>query len=221
MGIAPLQPLPQLIQTQLPLFTSFLNHGQRIIATISSSITAQLSLPENTLTSLTTPAKPSGTVVRLIKAFACPQEEDLRTSMIHHVDFGTITLLANVLGGLQILPPGKSATDEGAWRWARPEPRCLIVNLGDAMVQWTGGLLRSNVHRIRYPPGQQRYFDRYSLAILARPERDASMKRRIGQDLDDAEDSNLTAWEWEVRKTMSLARGEAVMESKGGKSLAV
>lgn len=217
MGTAPLQPLPELIRTQLPLVTSFLKHGQRIMATISSTLAAQLSLPEDTFTSLQAPTEPSGTVIRLIKAFASPQEQDLRTSMIHHTDFGTMTLLANVLGGLQILTPGKSATDEGAWRWVRPEPGCLIVNLGDAMVQWTGGILRSNVHRIKYPPGQQRYFDRYSLAILARPQRDASMKRRIGPDGDDLEDSNLTAWEWEVKKAMSLSRGEAVMESKGGK----
>jgi hypothetical protein len=30
-------------------------------------------------------------------------------------------------------------------------------------------------------------------------------------------DKNLTAWEWEVEKAMALTRGDAVMESKGGK----
>jgi isopenicillin N synthase-like dioxygenase len=101
--------------------------------------------------------------------------------MVHHTDFSTITLLANVVGGLQVLAPGKDASDLEDWFWLRPRPGCLIVNLGDAMVQWTGGLLRSNCHCINYASGDQRNVDRYSLVIPARPERNASMKR-IGGD---------------------------------------
>lgn len=216
MGNTDLQRLPPVIHSHLALFTSFLKHGQSIAATISSSIATQLGLPPDTFTSLQEPTKTSGTVVRLIKAFASPASEDLRTSMIHHTDFGTITLLANVLGGLQILAPGKLPTDESAWLWVRPCPGCLVVNLGDAMVQWTGGLLRSNVHRIKYAPGAQRFHDRLSLALLVRPERNASMRKLVCMEKDDDEGSGLTAWEWEVKKTMALTRGDAVMESKGG-----
>ncbi|KAF3065379.1 hypothetical protein GL218_02687 [Daldinia childiae] len=203
MGSAPLQPLPDFVQSHLPLLVSFLKHGQRIVATISTVLATQLGLPPDTFTSLQDPTQLSGTVLRFIKSFASTETEDLRTSMIHHTDFGTITLLANVLGGLQILAPGKDPADADAWLWVRPQPGCLIVNLGDAMVQWTGGLLRSNVHRVRYAPGLQRLVDRYSLAILVRPERNASMRRLVGE----GEDSELTAWEWEVKKTMALKRG--------------
>lgn len=138
--------------------------------------------------------------------------------MVHHTDFGIVTLLANVLGGLQILAPGGSPDDESAWHWVRPRPGCLVVNLGDVMVQWTGGLLRINVHRIRHAPGAQRLEDRYSLALLVRPERDASMRRLVG-DGEDGEDSELTVWEWEVGKAMALMRGVAVAHSNGGKPL--
>jgi isopenicillin N synthase-like dioxygenase len=127
--------------------------------------------------------------------------------MKHHTDFGTVTLLANVVGGLQILAPGKQPTDDDAWLWVRPKPGCLIVNLGDAIVQWSGGLPRSNCHRINFSPGQQRFVDRYSLALLVRPERDASMKRLIGEG-DDGEAGDLTAWEWEVKQMMSFRRNE-------------
>ncbi|KAI1498402.1 Clavaminate synthase-like protein [Biscogniauxia marginata] len=186
MGNTPLQPLPPPVHNHLHLFTSFLKHGQDIVAAISSTLASQLSLPLDTFTSLQTPTKPSGTVIRIVKAFAFTDpDEDLRTSMVHHTDFGTITLLANVLGGLQILAPGGSASDEGAWRWVRPQPGCLIVNLGDAMVQWTSGILRSNVHRIRYAPGQQRFVDRYSLALLVRPEREASMRSKVGGEVEE------------------------------------
>ncbi|KAI1137439.1 oxidoreductase [Hypoxylon sp. FL0543] len=218
-GTTPLQPVPPLVDSQLPLFTSFLKHGQNIVTVISSTLASQLGLPPDAFTTLQQPFKPSGTVVRIIKAFASPEQDDLRTSMIHHTDFGTITLLANVLGGLQILAPGKPPEDENAWLWVRPRPGCLIVNLGDAMVQWTGGLLRSNTHRIYHAPGEQRFVDRYSLALLVRPESEASMKRLVGEG-EDGEDGNLTAWEWEVKKAMALVRGDAAVQSKGGKPLA-
>lgn len=215
---APLQPLPDLVHTHLPLFTSFLKHGQHIVHSINTALATELGLAPDAFTSRQSPEKLSGTVVRLIKAYASPEDEDLRTSMIHHTDFGTVTLLANVLGGLQILAPGKATNDEQAWLYVRPTPGCLIVNLGDAMVQWTGGLLRSNCHRINFAPGEQRFVDRYSLAILVRPERNATMRRLVG-DGEDGEDSDLTAWEWEVKKAMALKRGEAVMESKGGRTV--
>jgi isopenicillin N synthase-like dioxygenase len=65
-------------------------------------------------------------------------------------------------------------------------------------MQWTEGLLRSNVHRINFAPGQQRFVDRYSLAILFRPEREASMRRMMCEgeaEEESEEEGNLTAWE--------------------------
>jgi isopenicillin N synthase-like dioxygenase len=213
-----LQPLPEVVHTHLSVFTSFLQHGQSIVDTINTSLATQLGVAPDTFSSLQATTQVSGTVVRLIKAYASPEQKDLRTSMIHHTDFGTITLLANVLGGLQILAPGKSPADKGAWSYVRPKPGCLIVNLGDAMVQWSGGLLRSNCHRINFAPGEQRFVDRYSLGLLVRPHRDASMRPLMGETTN-CEDGDMTAWEWEVKKAMALKRGDAVMQSKGGRAM--
>ncbi|KAI0199280.1 oxidoreductase [Astrocystis sublimbata] len=212
MGNSPLQPLPPLAHSNLSLLKSFLIHGQDVVALISTVLASELGLPPDSFTRLQPPTKPSGTAMRFIKAFASPKPEDQRTSMIHHTDFGTITLLANVLGGLQILAPGKDANAGDSWLWVRPQAGCLIVNLGDAMVQWTGGVLRSNVHRINHAPGQQRFVDRYSLAILVRPERNASMKRLTGEGAD----SDLTAWEWEVKQMMALRHEENTVNSSSG-----
>ena len=202
---------------------SFLQHGQTVVSTLCRVLAAQLALPPETFTALQPLDKPSGTVVRMIKADPTPVGQEPRTSMVHHTDFGTVTLLANVMGGLQILTPGKLYTDEEAWKWVRPRPGCLVVNLGDAMVEWTGGVLRSNVHRVNYAPGEQRYAERYSMAILVRPEKEASMRSLIGAGKTDRknerEESSLAAWEWEVKKAMALKRGEEVMQSKGGKTL--
>ncbi|CRG88354.1 hypothetical protein PISL3812_05384 [Talaromyces islandicus] len=223
MGNTDLQALPEFVTKRISYFKEFLHYSQQIATFINNTLAKQLSLPAETFAAAQRPTELSGTVVRFIKTFASPGAEDLRTSMIHHTDFGSITLLANIIGGLQVLTAGGSALNEDVWRWVRPQPGCLIVNLGDAMVQWTGGALRSNVHRIKYPPGEQRFVDRYSLAVLFRPERNASMKPKMGQNLNLAgvEDIDLTAWEWEVKKAMALSRGEAVVESKGGESVVV
>ncbi|KAH9988515.1 Clavaminate synthase-like protein [Xylariaceae sp. FL0662B] len=208
------------MNANLPLLKSFLEHGQDIIQMVCRILATQLNLLPDSFTSLQPPSKPSGTIIRFIKTYACPSAADLCTSMVHHTDFGTITLLANVIGGLQIPEPGKSTKEPDAWSWVRLQPGCLIVNLGDAMVEWTGELVRSNVHRIRYPPGQQRFLNRYSVAILARPERNAIMKNLVCQGGGSNHDEgNLTAWEWEVKKSSALAKGEDTVESKGGKVL--
>ncbi|KAI1127288.1 Clavaminate synthase-like protein [Nemania abortiva] len=218
MGNATLQKLPPTLYPHLPLITSYLKHCQDIVATLNSSLATQLKLPRDTFTALQSPTKLSGTVIRFLKALASPESDDLRTALIHHTDFGTITLLANVVGGLQILQPGRLPTDEDAWSWVRPQPGCLIVNIGDAMSQWTGGLLRSSMHRVSHAPGHQRFIDKYSLVYLARPERTASMKALIG--IDGANDSKkdektLTAWEWEIEKAMAMARPNFVPTNKG------
>ncbi|PVH96306.1 oxidoreductase [Periconia macrospinosa] len=203
-GNESLQPLPPTITEHLPIFASFLRNGQAVAEAINVAIATQLNLPPQTFVSLQDPAKKSGTVVRLIKADASPEPEHLRTSMIHHTDFGSITLLVNVLGGLQILAKSKTPEDPDAWLYVRPQPKCLIVNMGDAMVKWTGGILNSNTHRINFAPGKQRFVERLSLGILFRPERNASMKTLVGESAHDEED--LTAWEWEVKKLMALKR---------------
>jgi isopenicillin N synthase-like dioxygenase len=206
MGNEPLQPLPSEVHAHLPLFKSFLGHSQSIARIINFTLASELFLPSaDAFASLQDPAKVSGTVVRLIKVDASPEEEHLRTSLVHHSDFGSITLLANVVGGLQILKPSKDPADPDAWLWVRPQPKCLIVNMGDAMAKWTGGLFKSCVHRIRYAPGEQRYVERMSLGVLFRPERNASMKKLMGEGIDD-EDDDLTAWEWEHKKTMAALR---------------
>jgi len=66
------------------------------------------------------------------------------------------------------------------WRYIRPEPGCALINLGDTLVEWTGGLLRSSLHRVVTASGAQASVPRQSLAYLVRPEWSASMRRLEG-----------------------------------------
>ena len=134
-----------------------------------------------------------------------------------------------------MLAPGcDSPDDEDAWRWVRPRPGCLIVNMGDAMVEWTGGVLRSAMHRVSYSPGEQRFAERLSVALLVRPYKEARMQRLVGGRIPTEEDDRmeekkgnyvrdgggprgLMAYEWEVKKAAALRDGKDCAKSRRGR----
>jgi hypothetical protein len=91
------------------------------------------------------------------------------------------------------------------------------------------------MHRVNYAPGDQRYIDRYAIAMLVRPRKEASMSRLQGGRIPTVEDDryegieiangnantdgNLTAHEWELKKAMSLKEGSDCARSRGGRQL--
>lgn len=210
---------PQIVNDNRATMVHFLDRLDPIVKLVMSILDTQLGIPPGKLSSLQRRDKLSGTNIRMIRY--PPQIADRRTSMVQHTDFGTLTVLSNVLGGLEILEQD-SPSDPGEWRYAKPEPNCVIINLGDALVEWTGAILRSGLHRVTYAPGQQANCTRLSIAYLVRPERDASMKRLVGGcippvDGNGEEDLDLTAWEWEMKKMVALKDGTEIMKSRGGR----
>ncbi|KAK4110621.1 Clavaminate synthase-like protein [Canariomyces notabilis] len=129
---------------------------------------------------LTSPDRPSGTILRFL--YYPPHEQlpareavdraaDVRAGA--HSDYGSMTLLFRLRGqaGLEILgrdgkswspvpvvPPG---TEED------PGPPVLL-NIGDLLAYWTGGLLRSTVHRVVFAGGRDTE-PRYSIAFFFHP----------------------------------------------------
>ena len=186
---------------------SFLLHSHEVAALILSHLDKQLGLPDGTLTSLHLPSKLSRSTVRLIHNPPQPAE-DRKTSLFGHTDNGSVTVLFNIIGGLQILPPGLEAIEQN-WRWVRPEPGCAIINLGDALVQWSGGILHSNMHRVVNPPGQQADCERYSFAYVLKPNNDAPMRRLIGPDVESWEqDAKFTYANWHSIKEAASRKGK-------------
>lgn len=225
-------PNPAPVNTRSELLRSYFEHGHYALKHICRALSTQLHLPPETFWDLQAPPRPSSTILRLIRYAPSLTTADMRTGLLPHTDFGSITLLANVTGGLQVLNPKFPPEDENGWQWVRPRPGCLIVNMGDAMVQWTGGVLRSNMHRINYAPGEQRLVPRYSAAILTRPFKEAAMQRLSGGRIPSIEDDelegltthddgigSLTAWEWELKKAMMLTAGKDCARSRGGREL--
>lgn len=131
---------------------------------------------------------PSGTVLRLLyypKVFDIEDGVDIRAGA--HSDFGSITLLFQQPGqpGLEIQSPS------GEWLPVPVDPHTrhqgetangdrmgtgelpILVNIGDLLEDWTGGLLKSTVHRVVFPRGDQD--DRFSIAYFAHPLDDARL----------------------------------------------
>lgn len=170
------------------LLTSFHSHSHAVAALVLSHLDKNLGLVDGTLVSLHSTSKPSRSTVRLIHNPPQPAE-NRGTSLFGHTDNGSVTVLFNVIGGLQILPPVLADAEEN-WRWVRPRPGCAIVNLGDALVQWSGGILHSNMHRVVNAPGLQAESERYSFAYVLKPDNEAPMRRLVGPEVEPWEDQD-------------------------------
>ena len=181
---------------------SFIENAHSIVTMVLSILNQHLQLPASTLTNLHRLHGVSGDQVRFIKAPPQP-EDDRKTALGEHTDFGSVTVLFNRVGGLQVLPPGQGAE----WCYVRPLPGHAIINLGDAMVKFTNGLLRSNIHRVVSPPGAQANSTRYSLVYFARPEDEVKLKRLDGSAFipplpDGVVEEDINSKDWVNRRAL-------------------
>ncbi|KAL9122942.1 MAG: hypothetical protein Q9187_000497 [Circinaria calcarea] len=224
LGNGPPRANPAPIENNRQLLKSYIVQAYSVVKVILSHLDSHLDLAPGTLASLQPQTKVSGTAVRLLRYMPQPAG-DRRTSLLGHTDIGSVTLLFNVLGGLQILPAGLDNVD-GNWRYVKPQPGCAILSLGDAMVEWTAGILRSNLHRVTYAPGEQANTPRYSVAYLVRPEASVSMKRLgVGGVIpalqEGEEDVDMDVTEWERQKATAIQSGMDNARSRGGREIGV
>ncbi|TBU57812.1 Clavaminate synthase-like protein [Dichomitus squalens] len=96
---------------------------------------------------------------------------DEKVFLTAHTDYGSLSFLHNRLGGLQVLPPGSDK-----WLYVKPIPGHAICNVGDALNIFSGGIIRSNIHRVVPPPKDQGQYDRWSLIYFTRPNDTAPLK---------------------------------------------
>lgn len=220
LGISAPRKHPQVVEDNRGTLQDFFFHAHGMICHLLARLDKYLGLKCNTLASFSPQDRPSGTSLRLLKN--SPQKiGSHRTNLLGHTDIGSMTMLFNIVGGLQILPAG-AENIEANWRYVKAVPGCALINLGDAMVQWSGGVLRSNMHRVATAPGQQAGCTRYSVAYLVRPAATVSMRRLVGGDVipdleEGEEDDDICAKDWETMRIAQIARGENKPKSTGGR----
>ena len=221
LGNTPARSNPAIVEIHRPFFKDFFVHANSIVSRIFSHFDAHLGLPDGTLASFSPLNQASGTSLRLLRAPPPGTDAKKRTDLVGHTDIGSITMLFNIVGGLQILPPtAPSPPTEANWRYVRPFPDCALINLGDAMVQWSGGLVRSNMHWVATAPGAQVSAERFSVAYLVRPALETSMRRLKGGKIipqaEDGDEEDMCVRDWERMKAAQIGQG---VNNIGGKTL--
>ncbi|KAJ7623875.1 hypothetical protein DFH06DRAFT_757888 [Mycena polygramma] len=182
----------------------FVEKSLAVNDTLINVFDAKLGLPTGTLAKLHPRGEFSGSATRC--TYSPPILDRQLTAISPHTDFGSLSFLHNRLGGLQVLVPG---TDE--WQYVKPLPGHAICNLGDAMVIFSGGILRSNLHRVVRPPGAQASLDRYSLVYFTRPADSVVLRALADESLVIADavahasdpkrfEPGVTALEWLTRR---------------------
>ena len=218
-GVIDKLPAPAPIENNRSAIQSYIASMRSIVEIVFAHLNAHLKLAPGTLEALHNPKNATGSQVRMLKFLPQP-EGDRRLSLFHHTDIGSITVLFNTIGGLQLLPPSLEDSEEN-WQYVKPEPGCAIINLGDSMTQLTNGLLRSNIHRVTYAPGDQATYTRYSLGFFAKPEMTALMnpleESEVIPPLKNGEAAlNMSAQDWATKKLIALKEGVDVARSQGG-----
>ncbi|TFY68231.1 hypothetical protein EVJ58_g1133 [Rhodofomes roseus] len=203
---------PPLVADAIPtVLRPFMRKSLAINHTLLGVLNDKLGLKEGTLADLHRTKEKSGCVARVIRT--PPQngkdKEALERQALlgAHTDFGSLSFLHNRLGGLQVLAPG---TED--WMYIWPIPGHAICNVGDSLNIFSGGLIRSNMHRVVSPPRAQAMFERYSLAFFTRPHDSVVLRPlvQIASTPDGAEiiqEDKGTAGEWLVRRLKYLRTG--------------
>ena len=200
---------------------AFFHAAFSAVSVVLGHLDRHLDLQPGTLAARCALDKPSATTLRLLLSPAQPVEGARRINFGGHTDIGIITLLFNIVGGLQVLPAGSENTD-GNWLYIRPQPGCALINIGDTLTEWSGGLLRSSLHRVVSPPGPQAQLPRRSLAYLVRAEKGATMQRLQGGSAipplrDGEEDDSRDVDSWAAWRVRQIMEGVLKPESRGGR----
>lgn len=204
---------PPEMTTSQPLCRSFTQNAHVCAQVIMRTLARQLHLEdEDTFARRADFKAPSGDHLRLTKKSPNPEDNDGHTiGLASHTDFGLVTVLFNWLGGLQI--QSLQPENAGQWCFVKPLPGHAIINLGDAMVKFTNGTLKSAKHRVVPAPGLQATVDRYSVVYFSRPADEAIMEVlppflgdgtvQIGGKLGE-EGKRYTTREWMVRRLVQM-----------------
>ncbi|XP_077373237.1 uncharacterized protein LOC144016241 [Festucalex cinctus] len=93
-----------------------------------------------------------------------------------HSDYGSITLLFQSAGGLQV------RQRSGEFINAPCVPGAVLINIADLMQRWTGDCIVSVLHRVLLPPAGDLSSTRQSLAFFVQPDDEAMISCIDGSD---------------------------------------
>lgn len=223
MGTVPPRQNPEPLEARRKDCQLFFRRAHQAVSVILTRLDKELGLASGTLAALCPLEKPSGTSLRMLLSHPQRAEDYHHITLGGHTDIGIITMLFNVVGGLQMLPANAENVNSN-WQYIRPELGCALINMGDTIVEWTGGVLRSPLHRVLAAPGEQANATRQSLAYLIRPDRDGWMSRLRGSDVipplaEGEEEETCKVDEWAAGRAKQIMEGKLKPRTTGGRRL--
>ena len=206
-------PTPGILNVNRGLLREYVKRAHAILSILLNSVGDCLQLPHGTLAEMHRMSASGSDQIRFTRILPGEQPAGIPAGIPEHRDASSMTLLFNKQSGLQILPPGA----DSQWCYVRPLPGHAVVNLGDAMVSFTNGLLRSNPHRVVAPLGDEAQQSRYSLVYFLRPENAKPIKRLEGSDMIpklgvDEVERDMTAKEWVQERFKAILGGKGVVK---------
>ncbi|KAL6299993.1 Clavaminate synthase-like protein [Sparassis latifolia] len=185
----------------------FVHKSLEVNYTLVDVLNGRLGLPEGTLASKHKLEEHSASETRCIKT--PPRQHGMtedKAALGAHTDFGSLSFLHNRLGGLQVMVPGTTE-----WQYIKPIPGHAICNLGDAMTIFSGGILRSNLHRVVPAPKEQGIYERWSVVFFFRPGFSVELRaladespliaQAVAQAPEGKYSPGVTSKEWFTRRT--------------------
>ncbi|KIW14364.1 hypothetical protein PV08_07146 [Exophiala spinifera] len=215
--VAPSNPYPDIIQNARPLLRDFCKGAHEMAMEILRTLARAADEDEEIFVNLNRFEESSGDHIRLTLKRPSDEKKS-EIGLPSHTDFGSVTILFNWLGGLQIesRTPGRI----GEWEYVKPVPGKAIINLGDAMVSFSNGALKSAKHRVVESPGAQAGIERVSVVYFVRPTHHSLMKPvgkfdsggsrvKVGGKFSDGIDEKVyTAKEWLEERFVQLSHSK-------------
>ncbi|KAK5167033.1 uncharacterized protein LTR77_007762 [Saxophila tyrrhenica] len=207
------RPWPKEIMEKKSLFADYSRSAHGIGMLVMDVLARQLGIDPEEIKSRHKIEERAGDHVRLTRGPPRKTVEMPEIQTPSHTDFGTITILMNWLGGLQVWSESSRKAGPlepdvpGEWLWVKPKKGCAIVNLGDAAVKFTNGVLCSGRHRVIPSPGEQGKWPRYSIVYFVRPVDHSRLKTLKGKGVppaDDMDEEGVEAKEWIFQQAMAL-----------------
>uniref|UniRef100_M4DAK2 Fe2OG dioxygenase domain-containing protein n=1 Tax=Brassica campestris TaxID=3711 RepID=M4DAK2_BRACM len=94
--------------------------------------------------------------VRMNRYPPCPKPSEVY-GLMPHTDSDFLTILyQDQVGGLQLIKDNR-------WVAVKPNPRALIINIGDLFQAWSNGMYKSVEHRVMTNPTVERFSTAYFL----------------------------------------------------------
>lgn len=175
------QPMPPSLRKFNPEIQSFMAEThEKIAVPLLACLGLGLGLTKDRLPRIHQHESPSVTTLRLIHYPALQENDTAPIRLPSHTDQGVITILfQNEIAGLQVRPPKYTGPikDDEKWLDAPVIPGAVLINIGETMTFFSGGLMKSTLHRVAKSPNREdQGKDRFSMAYFCHPNQDTLLE---------------------------------------------